>query len=71
MDNEIIQVLEQRIHQLVDEGRKVIKDEDLQKRLNQLTQETKSLVRKYPYQSMGVGLLAGYLLAKLLSSDEE
>jgi len=70
MNEEIIENLNQELDDALDRGRQMVEDEDLAVRLEELKQRAENLVRKHPVKSMAGGLLAGYLLGKLLSSDD-
>ena len=70
MNEEIIENLNQELDDALDRGRQMVEDEDLAVRLEELKQRAENLVRKHPAKSMAGGLLAGYLLGKLLSSDD-
>jgi ElaB/YqjD/DUF883 family membrane-anchored ribosome-binding protein len=70
MNEEIIENLNQELDNALDRGRQMVEDEEMSVRLEELKQRAENLVRKHPVKSVAGGLLAGYLLGKLLSSDD-
>lgn len=70
MDEEILENLNEELDSALDRGRKMIEDEDLAKRIEELKLRAESLVRKHPVKSVAGGLLIGYILGKLMSSDD-
>ncbi len=70
MNEEIIENLNERLDEALDRGRKIVEEEELAERVEDLKQRTEILIRKHPVKSVAAGLLAGYILGKLLSSDD-
>lgn len=70
MDEEILENLNDRLDRALDRGRRIMNDEELIERLDELKHRAERLIRKYPVKSLAGGLLAGYILGKLLSSEE-
>ncbi|WP_249066727.1 hypothetical protein [Halalkalibaculum roseum] len=70
MDEEILQNLNRRLDNALDRGRKVVKDEQLSERLDELKDQAESTIRKHPLKSVAIGLLAGYIVGKIFSSEE-
>ena len=70
MDEEILQNLNRRLDNALDRGRQVVKDEQLSERLDELKDQAESTIRKHPLKSVAVGLLAGYIVGKIFSSEE-
>lgn len=70
MDEEIIENLNERLDTALDRGRRIVEDEELAKRIDDVKLRTENLIRKHPVKSVAGGLVLGYLLGKLLSSDE-
>ncbi len=70
MDEEIIENLNERLDTALDRGRRIVEDEELAKRIDDVKLRTENLIRKHPVKSVAGGLVIGYLLGKLLSSDE-
>lgn len=70
MDEEILQNLNRRLDNALDRGRKDVKDEQLSERLDELKDQAESTIRKHPLKSVAIGLLAGYIVGKIFSSEE-
>lgn len=70
MDEEILQNLNRRLDNALDRGRQVVKDEQLSERLDELKDQAESTIRKHPLKSVAIGLLAGYVVGKIFSSEE-
>lgn len=70
MEEEILKNLNNRLDEAIDRGRKVIDDEELNEQLKDLKKRAEFLIREHPIKSVATGLLAGYLIGKLFSSDE-
>jgi len=70
MNEEIIENLNQELDDALDRGRKMVEDEELTERIDEVKKRAENLIRKHPVKSVAGGLLAGYLLGKLLSSDD-
>jgi len=45
-------------------------DEELIERVDELKHRAEKLIRKHPVKSIAGGLLTGYILGKLLSTEE-
>ena len=65
MDEEIINDLNDELEGAIEEGHSMLRDEELQERLEELKTETELLIRKHPIKSVLAGAVAGYLLARL------
>ena len=70
MDEEILQNLNRRLDDALDKGRKVVKDEQLTERIDELKKQTENTIRKHPINSVAIGLLAGYVVGKIFSSED-
>ncbi len=70
MNEEIIENLNQELDDALDRGRKMVEDEELTERIDEVKKRAENLIRKHPVKSVAGGLLAGYLLGKILSSDD-
>lgn len=70
MNEEILENLNEELDNALDRGRKLVEDEELAERIDELKQRAEALIRKHPVKSVAGGLLLGYLLGKLLSSDD-
>lgn len=70
MDEEILENLNEELDSALDRGRKVVEDEELAKRIEELKLRAENLVRKHPVKSVAGGLLVGFIVGKLLSSED-
>lgn len=70
MNEEILENLNKELDNALDRGRKIVEDEELAKRIDELKQRAEALIRKHPVKSVAGGLFVGYLIGKLLSSDD-
>ncbi|WP_310682100.1 hypothetical protein [Aliifodinibius sp. S!AR15-10] len=70
MNEEILQNLNQRLDEALDRGRKIVEDDKLNERIEELKARAEKIIRKNPVKSVAGGLLIGYIIGKILSSDE-
>lgn len=70
MDEEILENLNEELDNALDRGRKVVEDEELVKRIEELKLRAENMVRKHPVKSVAGGLLIGFIVGKLLSSED-
>lgn len=70
MDEEILQNLNSRLDDALERGRKVVKDEELSERIDELKEQAEQTIRKHPLKSVAIGLLAGYIVGKIFSSED-
>lgn len=70
MNEEILENLNQELDDALDRGRQIVEEEELAKRIDELKERAENLIREHPVKSVAGGLLVGYLLGKILSSDE-
>lgn len=70
MDEEIIRSLNRKLDVAIQQGRDMIQDEQLQNRLKEVRRQSEDLIRRYPVQSIGIGLFAGFIIGRLLNSDD-
>lgn len=70
MDEEILHNLNRSLDEALEKGRKVVEDEEIAERIEELKSETENLIRRHPLKSIAAGLLAGYILGKIFSSDD-
>ena len=71
MDEEILQNLNRRLDVALEKGRKLVEDEDLEQRIDELIDRAELTIRKHPIKSVAAGLLAGYIIGKIFSSDDD
>ncbi len=70
MDEEILENLNKELDSALDRGRKMVEEEELEQRIEELKLRAENMIRKHPVKSVAGGLVVGYLLGKLLSSDD-
>lgn len=70
MNEEIIENLNKELDNALEHGRKIVEDEELPQRIKELRIRAENLIRKNPVKSVAGGLIVGYLLGKILSSDD-
>ncbi len=70
MDEEILHNLNRRLDLALERGRKIVEDEQLEQRIDELKRKTEAAIREHPLRSVAVGLFAGYVIGKLFSSDD-
>ena len=70
MDEEILENLNERLDDALDHGRRIVEDEELVERVDHFKLRAENIIRKHPVKSVAGGLLAGYIIGKLLSSDD-
>jgi ElaB/YqjD/DUF883 family membrane-anchored ribosome-binding protein len=68
MEEDIINSLNEDLEDVIDEGRQLIEDAELQDRFNEIKTETELFIRKHPIQSVLAGALAGYVIGKIFKS---
>lgn len=70
MDEEILQNINQSLDEALEKGRQAVQDEQLAERLDELKIQAENTIRRHPLKSIAAGLLAGYVLGKIFSSDD-
>lgn len=70
MDEEILENLNEELDNALDRGRQMVDDEELAKRVEELKLRAENIIRKHPVKSVAGGLLVGYIVGKLLSSED-
>lgn len=70
MDEEILENLNEELDSALDRGRQMVGDEELAKRIEELKLRAENLIRKHPVKSVAGGLFVGYIVGKLLSSED-
>lgn len=71
MNEEILENINNRLDEAIDRGRKIVDDDELAERIEELKLRAESIIRENPLKSVAGGLLVGYIIGKLLSSDGE
>lgn len=71
MDEEIIDNLNERLDETIEKGRKMIEEDDYSEEIaaqvEDIQYKLEAMIREHPLRSVGIGLLAGYLMGKLFS----
>ena len=70
MDEEILENLNEELDNALDRGRQMVDDEELAERVEELKLRAENIIRKHPVKSVAGGLLIGYVVGKLLSSED-
>lgn len=70
MNEEIIENLNRELDDALERGRKLVEEEDLAKRIDELKLRAESLIRTHPVKSVAGGLLIGFIIGKIMSSDD-
>ncbi len=70
MDEEILENLNEELDNALDRGRQMVDDEELAERVEELKLRAENVIRKHPVKSVAGGLLIGYIVGKLLSSED-
>lgn len=70
MNEEILENVNRRLDDALDRGRQMVENDELPEKIEELKGRAEHLIREHPVKSVAAGLLAGYILGKLLSSDD-
>ncbi len=68
MNEDIINDLNDELENVIEEGRSILDEAELQEKLEELKTEAELLIRKNPIQSVLIGAAAGFILAKIFRS---
>lgn len=68
MEEDILNSLNEDLEDVIDEGRQMIENAELQERFNEIRIDTELFIRKHPIQSVLAGALAGYIIGKIFKS---
>lgn len=66
MDENIINDLNEELESVIEEGSSILKNAELEEKLEELKTEAELLIRKHPITSVLAGAAVGYILAKIL-----
>lgn len=66
MDENIIKDLNEELERVIEEGSSLLRDAELDEKINELKTEAELLIRKHPITSVLAGAAVGYILAKIL-----
>lgn len=70
MDEKIIENINHQLDDALERGKRIVEDEELADRIDELKARAEVVIRKHPLKSLAAGLAAGYLLGKLFNSDD-
>lgn len=70
MNEEILENVNRRLDDAMERGRRMVENDELPEQLDELKGRAERIIRKHPVKSVAVGLLAGYVFGKVLSSDD-
>lgn len=68
MEEDILNSLNEELEDVIDEGRQMIENAELQDRFNEIKTDTELFIRKHPIKSVLAGAFAGYLIGKIFKS---
>ncbi len=69
MNEEIIRNLNYRIDRALDYTRQMVEDDNMSERIEECKIRAELFIAKNPLKSVAGGLLAGWIIGKLLSDD--
>lgn len=70
MNEDILQNVNHRIDNALEYSRQLVEDERVIERVEDLKQQTETYIRKNPLKSVAIGLVTGYVLGKLFSTED-
>ena len=70
MDEEILENLNEELDNALDRGRQMVDEDEVAERVEALKLRAENLIRKHPVKSVAGGLVIGYIVGKLLSSED-
>lgn len=71
MNEEILENVNRRLDDALNRGRRMIENDELPEQVEELKHRAETLIREHPIKSVAVGLFAGYVIGKILSSDDQ
>ena len=69
MNEDIINDLNNELEGVIERGRSILDDTDIQEKLEEIKTEAELLIRKHPIKSVMIGAAAGFILAKIFKSS--
>lgn len=69
MNEDIINDLNNELEGVIEQGRSILDDTDIQEKLEEIKTEAELLIRKHPIKSVMIGAAAGFILAKIFKSS--
>lgn len=69
MNEDILQNINRRIDDTLEYSRKLVEDDKVVERFDELKLRSENYIRENPIKSVAIGLFTGYILGKIFSSD--
>ena len=70
MNEDILENVNRRLDDALERGRRIVENDELPEQIEHYRHRAETLIRKHPIKSVAAGLFAGYIIGKLLSSDD-
>ena len=70
MNEDILENVNRRLDDAMERGKRMVENDELPDQIEELKGRAETLIRKHPVKSVAVGLFAGYVFGKVLSSDD-
>lgn len=71
MNEDILQNLNHRLDNALEYSRQLVDDERVIERVEDVKFRTETYIRENPLKSIAIGLVAGYVIGKLFSSEDD
>jgi len=68
MEEDILNSLNEELEDVIDEGRQMIENAEIQERLAEYKTEAELFIRKNPIKSVVAGAFVGYIIGKIFRS---
>lgn len=70
MNEEILEHINRRLDEALERGRRIVEDEELAAKVDELRVKTEDLIREHPIASIGVGLAVGFLIGRIFNEND-
>tara|TARA_R110002096_G_scaffold87831_1_gene201425 strand:- start:15819 stop:16031 length:213 start_codon:yes stop_codon:yes gene_type:complete len=70
MNDELIKTLNEKLDTAIGRGKQLLADENLQVKAEEIKNKAESTIRMHPIKSVLIGLSIGFLVGKILSSED-
>jgi ElaB/YqjD/DUF883 family membrane-anchored ribosome-binding protein len=71
MNEEILQNINHRIDEALDYSRQMVEDDKVVEKVEQVKDTVENYLREHPVQGLALGLVSGYLIGKLFSTEDD
>lgn len=71
MNEDILQNLNHRLDNALEYSRQLVDDERVIERVEDVKFRTETYIRENPLKSLAIGLITGYVIGKLFSSEDD